>query len=344
MEIEKIVNAQSYFSGRNTSYKKSFINAFKNVNNKYLEKKLLAKFCNKDQFLQSLMEVIIYRHFCSKEFTLDFDKCINNQSKKDVDIVACKNNITLNIEVKCPVTEEKSENEIVLRQDHRYSNSKEDNIYFSTDMENLKNEMNCALNKANIKKQISIKKMQDNKLKDYLFSANEKFNSSNDNELNVLFLCLTTSEFMLFLDYMINKDTGLFSSNSYVDPKHFEKIDCFVLSNIKSGHNKCDLESCDKSFDIWNINKYVNFIIPNIAKYQEIGIQIPKSKEKLFLESLHDSYFHYCLFEKNFVRKHPNIPRILHIVFPEYISNYFPLLTKEYQGKIEVVLDDIIKR
>ena len=66
MKIEKIVNEQLYFSNRIASYKESFINAFNNVNCKYLEKKILTKFCNEDQFLQSLIETIIYRFFATK--------------------------------------------------------------------------------------------------------------------------------------------------------------------------------------------------------------------------------------------------------------------------------------
>lgn len=157
---------------------KSFIiriDAFKNVNSDYIEEKLLARFSNKDQFLQSLMETIVYRHFCGKGFSLSFDQFLNKKNKKDVDIVARKNNIALNIEVKCPTTEEKNEKDIVLRQVHRYYNSKEDNVYFSDSMEKLQNKINFNLNQRNSEKQMKIGKMQDNKLKDYLLSANSKF-------------------------------------------------------------------------------------------------------------------------------------------------------------------------
>lgn len=278
--------------------------------------------------------------FCNEEFTLDFDKCINNQSKKDVDIVACKNNITLNIEVKCPATEEKSENEIVLRQVHRYSNSKELNVHFFDSMEKLQNNVNSNLKQINSEKQMKIGKMQDNKLKDYLLSANFKFNLSNENELNLLFLCLTTNEFLLFLEYMINVDTGLFSGNSYVDMNNFEKIDFFVLSNIKSGHYKYDLMSCDANFDIWDINKYVNFIIPNVAKKQQIGCQNPICKETLLLETLHGYYFDYCQFATKYAKKYPDVPQFQCMIFPEYISIHFPMLFKEYKEEIKYILDN----
>lgn len=66
-------------------------------------------------------------------------------------------------------------------------------------MEKLHNKINFNLNQRNSEKQMKIGKMQDNKLKDYLLRANSKFSLSNENELNVLFLCLTTNEFILFL-------------------------------------------------------------------------------------------------------------------------------------------------
>lgn len=339
MEIEKIVNEQFYLSSKIIHYQNSFIDAFKNVNSDYIEEKLLARFSDKDQFLQSLMETIVYRHFCRKGFSLSFDQLLNKKNKKDVDIVARKNNIALNIEVKCPTTEEKNEKNIVLRQVHRYYNSKEDNVYFSDSMEKLQNKINFNLNQRNSEKQMKIGKMQDNKLKDYLLSANSKFSLSNANELNVLFLCLTTNEFMLFLEYMINTDTGLFSGNSYVDPNDFEKIDCFVLSNIKSGHYKYDLTSFDANFDIWDINKYVNFIIPNVANKQRLDCQFPKCKEML-LENLHDSYFNYCRFAVQYAKKHPDVPQSQYMIFPEYISINFPLLFKEYKEEIKSILDN----
>ena len=86
MEIEKIVNEQFYLSGKIIHYQNSFIDAFKNVNSDYIEEKLLARFNNKDQFLQSLMETIVYRHFCGKGFSLSFDQFLNKKNKKDVDI------------------------------------------------------------------------------------------------------------------------------------------------------------------------------------------------------------------------------------------------------------------
>lgn len=139
---------------------------------------------------------------------------------------------------------------------------------------------------------------------------------------------------------MINTDTGLFSGNSYVDPNNFEKIDCFVLSNMKSGHYKYDLTSCDANFDIWDINKYVNFIIPNVANKQQLGCQIPKCKEMLFLENLHDSYFNYCRFAVEYAQEHPDVPQSQYMIFPEYISIHFPLLFKEYKEEIKCILDN----
>ena len=68
MEIEKIANEQFYLSSKIIHYQNSFINAFKKANSDYIEEKLLARFGGKDQFLQSLMEVIIYRHFCRQDF------------------------------------------------------------------------------------------------------------------------------------------------------------------------------------------------------------------------------------------------------------------------------------
>ena len=125
--------------------------------------------------------------------------------------------------------------------------------------------------------------MDDNKLKDYLVGCNEKVISSDDSTINVLLICLDSSSMGAFLSYILNEYTGLFSNSPFVAKNAYEKVDYVMLSNCVEAH----LDSNFK-FNVWNAEKYINFVIPNYNK------KLIKEKKDLLNKIFNDSFDDYC--------------------------------------------------
>lgn len=104
------------------------------------------------------------------------------------------------------------------------------------------------------------KKSDDNKLKDYLYSAGEKFpTKTNDNEVSVLFVSLDTvheiQEYVNFLCF--NK--GLFTNHSFADIEKYKNVDVVIFTNsYYRQKNHGNINGC-----AWWLNDGFNFLTFN---------------------------------------------------------------------------------
>ena len=117
----------------------------------------------------------------------------------------------------------------------------------------------------NIDGNIMIISRMDNKLKDYLISAHDKFPSSGRNYFNILVICLDIiSDMDEWYSYVFGNE-GVFSEQSYVK-ENYENVDAIMLTNIVHGHTG-DPE-CDK-YNCWNLENYVSLLFLNPMKEKD---------------------------------------------------------------------------
>src|SRR5690606_24620195 len=102
----------------------------------------------------------------------------------------------------------------------------------------------------------------DNKLKDYLLSANEKFSdNSSEEELNILVVCcpdLLSMQDWFFYMFGVG---GLFTNDSYHSPLDYNNVDSVILTNMY--HRHYDYQHKGKLKDHWDWRQSCNLILPN---------------------------------------------------------------------------------
>lgn len=322
------VKANTNIVKRGLSYGDGFIKAFSSLDPDYIDRKIFTYNDSKQesQYLQGLAEVIFYKYFMKCGFLPKTDVVVNDTAK-DVDLVIEKDNIRINIEVKCPIISEEDSSTLYMSTGHRYSNNKEEHKQiFDSVIEQMKENFKNNPNKTY--SSIEYEKLDDNKLKDYLESAQSKFSIPKLNECNVLILALTTRDLIRFFDYIVNSQTGIFSGNSYIDPDHFDKVDCIILTNIISGHYKYDI-----GIDIWDASKYISFVLPNLNKHKNKEYVIPNESEKVLIGLFGNLVYNFKKFEEEFYNLNPDFPRAIQLTLPTYIARDFNVFSKEYKGE-----------
>ena len=101
----------------------------------------------------------------------------------------------------------------------------------------------------------------DNNLKDFLKSADEKFNpDSVDKELNILAVSCDDAEDMQLWYYYMFKDAGLFTSESFYPNSNFENVDLVLLNNLYFKHNEYEKKNISNS---WEFKDTFNLIFKN---------------------------------------------------------------------------------
>lgn len=322
------VKLNSNITTRGQDYIDGFINAFVNLDKEYIDRKVLSlqKSSQESQFLQGLAETMLYKFFNAQGLTPSTDIKVND-TEKDVDFVLETNGNRINIEVKCPVIKEKKSDTLSCSTGHRLSNDKkEHDAIFNPVIEKLKKSFEENPNKTY--NNFECEKLDDNKLKDYFESAQSKFSIPKSSECNALVLALTTKDFIRFFDYIVNSQTGLFSGNSFVDPSSFDKVDCIILTNVMAGHYKYKLD-----IDIWDMKKYLTFVIPNLNKNRNCRLIVPNSSERIILQLFGNQLYNFKEFEEEFYKMNPDLPRLIQLVLTSYLARDFELFSQEYKGE-----------
>ncbi|MEK4454002.1 hypothetical protein [Paenibacillus sp. FSL L8-0506] len=105
-------------------------------------------------------------------------------------------------------------------------------------------------------------KRLDNKLKDFLISANEKFIGTHEEDLNILVVSLDIiSDLDEWYSYIFGED-GVFTNKSYVESDKFKNVDAIMLSNAMCGHIRYEVEMND----VWDLGNCGNYLFLNPSK------------------------------------------------------------------------------
>lgn len=246
--------------------------------------KIFSKEANSDtnKYFQAVSETIIYYLFRNK-LKVMFDYKIN--PPKDVDIAAFGNNFDFMIEIKTPdyltPFDKKTDCFIHGELDHRYT----DEVLSHSDADNSLKEITSLFNGL-----ADIKPMRDNKLKDYLKSANEKMKPSDEKTINCLFMCCSTEEMIHMIDYLINEYTGWHTESFLIAREEYENIDFVIFSNCVESNLDSKLK-----FNIWDGSNYIYFILPNVDK------RIPEMKFQVLQAIVNDQAKKYFYNRDNYV-------------------------------------------
>lgn len=178
---------------------------------------------------------------------------------KNVDCVFSNEGATFNVEIKCP--------------DYSKKNTIDENEYFSLgSFGRLSNfddtfQMLCEIFNSPEAQEEGAKPLvqqhhMDNKLKDYLLSAQGKFNETqNDNELNILLICCSDAmDLQKWFHYMYGVK-GLLSNDSFINPLYYNRVDVVVLTNLYHRHHEYWLKS--KISEHWCLSESFNLIFSN---------------------------------------------------------------------------------
>lgn len=228
---------------------------------------LSSKKFDENQFLQDICEITVASHFAkllpeifeyekkvSPPMDVDFAFCIPiTKNDGENNMPHLRLNCNFHFEVKCPQINSDNDRKDVIK---IYPNSRfpsremKDSI-----IEELKHKI------AGYKNSIEIPR-QDNKLKDFLLSAQLKFKQSCDCDVNVLIVCCDGElEMQNWRNYVVDPG-GFFTENPMIPKGDFEKIDMIILTNVLNRHRMqenqvttlTDPWSFDKSFNIAYIN------------------------------------------------------------------------------------------
>ena len=265
MDKEKILNIidqmsknKPYFS-KNEDYKNSFIEKLENVqlkdNNIYEKVRNLligenTKEKCKFSYYQGISELAWWFYLSDKGMDFEIDKSNKGKNNPDVDVSFTFNDVTYNIEIKCPEFNNYDENTLLGGLSYRQpDNDQRKNV------KKIKSTIESVIEKEGLNKKVEIKKINDNKLKDYLLSAQNKFKDNNSKNCNILFLSLSNAELVDYILYLTNGCSGFLTKNSYVPHEEFNKVQAVIISNF--------LTINDGIIDYWDLSKCTNIVFLN---------------------------------------------------------------------------------
>jgi len=278
MEIEEIIKKISDSShyllkskDEQSEYYANFTKVILPLKEKLTEKQFEDLLINKLQmknasfdekaFIQIACETTVNAYFARKYPTsFAYEKKLKLTNKKNVECQVRSYYFTYNIEVKCADFEAKEKIE------------NQDSFKFSTygridDYKEAMKEIGEMMiegqkRKGDVPKPLLEQRKMDNNLKDFLISANEKFDSiPNENEVNILVVCCGDANDIQHWHNYMYAPTGLFTRNSFYNPKEYTRVDIVVLTNIYHRHykyfEKLHLE------DNWNFDSAFNLAFSN---------------------------------------------------------------------------------
>lgn len=252
-------------------YYDSFKQAIDNLSTKLTEKQLGNLLTNKllikkgvfaeKTFIQSACETTVNAYFAKKyPNSFVYEKKLMFTNNKNVECQVRSYYFTYNIEVKCAGFDAKEN--IEIQDSFKFSTYGRINDYKQALQEIGELMIEGQKRKGDIPKPLLEQRKMDNNLKDFLISANEKFNSSpNEREINILVVCCgDANDFQQWHNYMY-APTGLFMHNSFYNPNEYARVDIVVLTNLYHRHykyfEKLHLE------DSWNFGSAFNLAFSN---------------------------------------------------------------------------------
>lgn len=231
-----------------------------------------------EKYYQGATELsVVYKIFkVSKEIKgkFEYEKCVNG-TKKNIECLLFLDPYRINIEAKCPDLEDRGfnnqkkiveeKNNITKNlEDRKSCNQKKKVVFMTAGRIPNREENDVRLKQLEENSQIEVVKVKnnDNKLKDFLQSAHNKFPDFRDeNELNVLFVSLDdVNNIEQWWDYL-HETEGLFTKKPFVEHNTFSRVDALIYTNLLYRHknnevihgNAWDL---DESFNLYMSNQF----------------------------------------------------------------------------------------
>lgn len=277
---QKLSSDENHYLNKNSNYK--YYNSFwENINllskKGYFERCTVNNFCNKlkigmpfniNSYLQGISELMLSIYANKKGYSYEIDKRLKTTDNYDVDIQIKHNNFIFNIEVKTPNLICKDNKEkLNINTSFRTTDKSE---YEKAIKSIEKDILRPAIEKSEGKyKGWCYKKIDDNKVLEYLKSAQDKFIKSDKNSINVLVIAVESKEMQNYWGYLYNIMSGIFTDSfegkfkdkngKVITSADFDKTDVIYLTNIPSGHLKLN-----DNFDAWNLSSYCNLLCKNI--------------------------------------------------------------------------------
>ena len=251
-------------SNMGNKYKEGALNALrimeKSLTRKELsnlvDKKLQTKTkkFNESQFIQSACELTICAYFASL-FPENFKYEPKINPPKDIDCSFQSNGYDINVEIKC--ADFTSKKELDSQPKILKLGSMGRTPGFDEQFKKIE-----KLIGENSDYSLVMQKHMDNRLKDYLLSAHEKFdNEAVDDTLNVLAVCCDdAADIQKWFGYMSFHE-GLFTQNSFFDSSKFNNVDVVLLTNLHHRHSQYIQKN--KIFDHWQFSDAFNLIFSN---------------------------------------------------------------------------------
>lgn len=202
-----------------------------------------------ENYLQAVTELTVL-DFCLREGDKSFVYEPRYNGKKNPECSFVYKGKTVNIEVKCPNYQK------------RISEEKKGFIKVVIG-ERLENYPKTFTEKS-LGSDVAVQKRMDNKMKDFLISAHKKFPDSNENNFNILVICL---DIIHDLDEWYNylfETKGGFSGTPFFS-EDISNVDAVLLSNIKAGH----IRWIKFPLNAWKLEDAFNLLLLNPSKEKE---------------------------------------------------------------------------
>lgn len=224
---------------------------------------------NEIPFIQSACELSVATYFCEKD-DFNVEVKVNPENKKDIDVQFKSNGFTYNIEVKCASFKKKEEvqksDSFKYQSQGRLSNMNNSMIMISNTIDE------GLTNKGESLKAHEVLKNMDNNLMDFLKSAHQKFNpDSKENEINILLVgCDNPEDMQSWVGYL-TASKGLFTRDSFENPKNYNNVDIVVFTNLYFKHKAFNGKLIENS---WNLDQSLNLslVSPYRKKDKRDGI------------------------------------------------------------------------
>ncbi len=263
-----------------------------------------------DVYLQSAVELSVQNHIKRNAQVENFEINKRVNPPKDIDAYYEIKATQVSLEVKCPVDPKSSKDSYKVTMPGRVP-----------DHEGVFNNLKGLFNNA--VQSLELTKNQDNKLKDYLVGAHEKFSpNSNVDNLNILFVACNNPSSIQDWYFYLDGGEGLFTSQPFYPSKEYKLVDIVILSNLKYCHTEAR-----EAFD-WTLQNV--FLLPFVN---------PHGRSTLVRQSVFSGL---SIFEHHFDQFRQFIPkvetgnviRIFHYlsygIDNEKRRRYFPTMPKKW--------------
>jgi hypothetical protein len=209
---------------------------------------------NEVQYLQAACELTICSYF-AKHFPGKFKYEPQPSPPKDVECSYEDGGYLINVEVKCADFTKK------------HAVDKKDVFSMGAlgrvpDFEKLMKDLEPIMNSGPLGKPLLVQPHMDNKLKDFLLSAQSKFSDTpSPTALNVLAVCCDSPSDMQKWFYYMYGNEGLFMQDSYVEQSQYNKVDVVLLTNLY--HRHYDYPKKDQIKNHWDLAQSFNLVCFN---------------------------------------------------------------------------------